>query len=83
MQDLIRSVTSASKVLALSLTPSRPWQAHSPPPMWHPGFHPKPGGPPGTSGHGEEGGWHIGSIYLLHSARLGWAGAALWDLVSS
>lgn len=31
------------KSLAFSLTPSRPWQAHSPPPLWHPGFHPKPG----------------------------------------
>ena len=38
-----RSVPSACKVLALSLTSDCPWQAHSPPPLWHPGFHPRRG----------------------------------------
>lgn len=37
------SVPSASKVLALLMTSESPWQAHSPPPLWHPDFHPRQG----------------------------------------
>lgn len=54
-----RSVTSASKILALSLTSSYPWQAHSPPPQGHAGFHPSPWVHPGLLGMGEAGGWRI------------------------